>query len=116
MVVQESKSIKRKFQSGKVPLEESHLETGDPLFLTIDQEWNVISAPPSWLTGHLLNAIAYWRLFRQLIMQKIHMTALVPDLGICSKGEVGSVILFGSKPLHEMKSIALPWFIIFCSA
>ena len=26
----------------------------DPLFLQLSSDWNVLSAPPSWLTGHLL--------------------------------------------------------------
>ena len=38
---------------------------------------------------------------------KLGRLILLPNLGICSKGEVGSV-LFGSKPLNEMESIALP--------
>lgn len=109
MVVQESKSTKRKFQSWKSTIGRVAFRNCDPLFLTIDQEWNVISAPPSWLTGHLLRrdcilapipAADYAKHSDELI--------LVPDLGICSKGEVGSVILFGKKPLDEMKSIALP--------
>jgi chorismate dehydratase len=33
---------------------------------------------------------------------------LVPDLAISSRGEVGSVLLFSSKPLELMKTIALP--------
>jgi chorismate dehydratase len=32
----------------------------------------------------------------------------VPDLGICSKGEVGSVLLFGNTSISEMETIALP--------
>ncbi|MEC8541697.1 MAG: hypothetical protein VXY53_07655, partial [Candidatus Thermoplasmatota archaeon] len=26
----------------------------DPLFLQLRDSWDVLSAPPSWLTGHLL--------------------------------------------------------------
>jgi chorismate dehydratase len=33
---------------------------------------------------------------------------LIPDIGICSKGEVGSVLLFSKKKIEEMDSIALP--------
>ena len=33
---------------------------------------------------------------------------LVPDLSISSKGEVGSVLLFGMKEIATMESIALP--------
>ena len=81
----------------------------DPLFLQLSEAWNVLPAPPSWLTGHLLRrdciiapipAADYAKNSDDLI--------LLPNLGICSKGEVGSVLLFGSKPLNEMESIALP--------
>jgi chorismate dehydratase len=33
---------------------------------------------------------------------------LIPDIGICSKGEVGSVLLFSEKKIEDMDSIALP--------
>ena len=33
---------------------------------------------------------------------------LLPDIGIGSQGEVGSVLLFGGVPLDAMKTIALP--------
>ena len=81
----------------------------DPLFLQLSSDWNVLSAPPSWLTGHLLRrdciiapipAADYAKNSQQLV--------LLPDLGICSKGEVGSVLLFGSTPLESMTSISLP--------
>lgn len=81
----------------------------DPLFLQLSSDWNVLSAPPSWLTGHLLR--------RDCIIAPIpaadyaknsHQLVLLPDLGICSKGEVGSVLLFGSTPIDEMTSISLP--------
>lgn len=109
MVVQESKSSKRRFQTWKNTIGRVAFRNCDPLFLTIAEEWNIISAPPSWLTGHLLR--------RDCILAPIPAAdyaknseelSLVPDLGICSKGEVGSVILFGKKPLNDMKSIALP--------
>ena len=81
----------------------------DPLFLQLSTDWNVLSAPPSWLTGHLLR--------RDCIIAPIpaadyaknsHQLVLLPDLGICSKGEVGSVLVFGSTPIEEMTSISLP--------
>lgn len=81
----------------------------DPLFYGLDQNWSVLPAPPSWLTGHLLRrdcvlapipAADYARHADELV--------LVPEIGICSKGEVGSVLVFGDLPLSEMKSIALP--------
>ena len=81
----------------------------DPLFHGLNDEWSVLPAPPSWLTGHLLRrdcvlapipAADYARNADDLV--------LVPEIGICSKGEVGSVLVFGRMPLHEMKTIALP--------
>ena len=81
----------------------------DPLFVGLEDEFHVLPAPPSWLTGHLLRrdcvlapipAADYARHHQEL--------ALVPEIGICSKGEVGSVLVFGSRPLEEMRDIALP--------
>lgn len=81
----------------------------DPLFHDLDSEWNVLAAPPSWLTGHVLR--------RDCILAPIpaadyakHADELVllPDIGIGSQGEVGSVLLFGAVPLTSMKTIALP--------
>jgi len=81
----------------------------DPLFHSIDKKWKILSAPPSWLTGHILRrdcilapipAADYARHRDELI--------LLPDIGICSKGEVGSVLLFSNKPLDQIDSVALP--------
>jgi len=81
----------------------------DPLFYGLDKKWEVLAAPPAWLTGHLLRkdcilapipAADYARHSDELI--------LLPDIGICSRGEVGSVLVFGTMPLESMKSIALP--------
>ena len=81
----------------------------EPLFHGLDKTWNILPAPPSWLTGHLLRkdcilapipAADYAKNSDKLV--------LVPDLAISSKGEVGSVLLFGGIPLEEMKTIALP--------
>ena len=81
----------------------------DPLFVGLDESFNVLPAPPSWLTGHLLR--------RDCVLAPIPAAdyakhsdelALVPEIGICSKGEVGSVLVFGSRPLEEMRDIALP--------
>jgi chorismate dehydratase len=81
----------------------------DPLFHGLDEQWDVLPAPPSWLTGHLLRrdcvlapipAADYARNAEELV--------LVPEIGICSKGEVGSVLVFGDRPVSDMKSIALP--------
>ena len=81
----------------------------DPLFLMLPKNWSILSAPPSWLTGHLLRrdciiapipAADYAKNAEDLV--------LIPDLGICSRGEVGSVLIFGNVELKEMNTIALP--------
>jgi len=81
----------------------------DPLFHELADSWNVLSAPPAWLTGHVLR--------RDCVLAPIpaadyakHSDELVllPDIGIGSQGEVGSVLLFGKAPLDSMKTIALP--------
>ncbi len=81
----------------------------EPLFHDLDPSWKVLPAPPSWLTGHLLRrdciiapipAADYAKNSDELV--------LIPDLAISSKGEVGSVLVFGSVEISEMKTIALP--------
>lgn len=81
----------------------------DPLYHSLSNEWSVLAAPPSWLTGHVLRrdcilapipAADYAKHADQLV--------LLPDIGIGSQGEVGSVLLFGAVPLESMKTIALP--------
>ena len=81
----------------------------DPLYHDISSDWNILAAPPSWLTGHVLR--------RDCILAPIpaadyakHESDLVllPDIGIGSQGEVGSVLLFGAVPIESMKTIALP--------
>ena len=81
----------------------------EPLFYNIPDEWSVLSAPPSWLTGHLLR--------RDCIIAPIPAADyakhkddlyLIPDIAISSKGEVGSVLLFGLDDIENMKKIALP--------
>ena len=81
----------------------------EPLFHGLDDAWKVLPAPPSWLTGHLLRkdcilapipAADYAKNSDKLV--------LVPDLSISSKGEVGSVLLFGNVDMEKMSTIALP--------
>ena len=81
----------------------------EPLFHGLDESWNVLPAPPSWLTGHLLR--------RDCILAPIPAAdyaknsdklVLVPDLAISSKGEVGSVLLFGNVGVGDMDKIATP--------
>ena len=81
----------------------------DPIFTSIDKKWEILPAPPSWLTGHLLRkdclcapipTADYAKHSEELL--------LLPDLAIVSNGEVGSVLLFGSRPIEDMRDIALP--------
>ena len=109
MIIKKLQNEQLEFSSWKSTIGRVAFMNCDPLFLQLSDDWSVLSAPPSWLTGHLLRrdciiapipAADYAKNSEELI--------LLPDLGICSKGEVGSVLLFGSKPLNEMESIALP--------
>ena len=81
----------------------------DPLFYGLDKQWEVLEAPPAWLTGHLLR--------RDCILAPIPAAdyarhadevMLLPEIGIFSRGEVGSVLVFGNTSLEHMDSIALP--------
>ena len=81
----------------------------DPIFDGLEDEWNILPAPPSWLTGHLLRkdcitapipAADYAKHSDKLL--------LIPKLGIVSQGDVGSVILFGTRPIEQMRDVALP--------
>ena len=109
MIVKSPVNENEKFSSWKSTIGRVAFMNCDPLFLKLSKQWNVLAAPPSWLTGHLLRrdciiapipAADYAKNCDELI--------LLPNLGICSKGEVGSVLLFGSKPIEEMEHIALP--------
>ena len=81
----------------------------DPLFVGLDESYHVLPAPPSWLTGHLLRKDCVLAPVPAADFAKHHdELALVPEIGICSKGEVGSVLVFGNRPLEEMRDIALP--------
>ena len=81
----------------------------DPLFFNLSAEWNILAAPPAWLTGHVLNKdcilapipTADYAKYRDELV-------VIPDIVIGSKGEVGSVLLFGHVPIEEMKRIAVP--------
>ena len=81
----------------------------DPIFDGLEKKWKILPAPPSWLTGHLLRrdcltapipAADYAKHSDELL--------LLPNLGIVSKGDVGSVILFGTRSINQMRDIALP--------
>ena len=109
MIIQESKNEHQNFVNWKNTIGRVAFMNCDPLFLKLSKKWDILSAPPSCLTGHLLRsdcilapipAADYAKNSSELV--------LVPDLGICSKGEVGSVLLFGNCSISEMKTIALP--------
>ena len=81
----------------------------DPIFDGIDPKWTILSAPPAWLTGHIMR--------RDCIAAPIPSAdyasnsdelMLLPDIGIVSNGKVGSVLLFGNRPMENMRDIALP--------
>lgn len=81
----------------------------DPLYHALPSRWNVLAAPPSWLTGHVLRKDCILAPIPAADYAK-HQDELVllPDIGIGSQGEVGSVLLFGAVPIESMKTIALP--------
>jgi len=81
----------------------------DPVFHTIDANWKILAAPPSWLTGHLLR--------KDCITAPIptadyatnrDQLSLIRDIGIVGRQSVGSVLLFGNRSLESMRDIALP--------
>jgi len=109
MVVQNSKRFLQFSEGWKNTIARVAFLNCDPLFHSLESPWKTLAAPPSWLTGHLLRkdcvlapipAADYAKHSDELI--------LVPELGICSKGEVGSVLLFGTSDISDMSSIALP--------
>ena len=81
----------------------------DPVFHSISNGWKILPAPPSWLTGHLLR--------RDCITAPIPAAdyasnmgklSLIRDIGIVGRESVGSVLLFGNRPIESMRDIALP--------
>ncbi|MDP6333974.1 MAG: menaquinone biosynthesis protein [Candidatus Poseidoniaceae archaeon] len=109
MVVQNSKRLLQFNESWKQTIARVAFLNCDPLFHSIDSPWKVLAAPPSWLTGHLLRRDCVLAPIPSADYAKNHdELILIPELGICSKGEVGSVLLFGNSNVNEMSSIALP--------
>ncbi len=81
----------------------------DPIFHSVNSNWKILSAPPAWLTGHLLR--------KDCIVAPIPAAdyainssklKLIPEIGIVCKEKVGSVLLFGQRPLESMRDIAVP--------
>lgn len=81
----------------------------DPIFHGLDSKWDILPAPPSWLSGHLIrkDCITAPIPSADYVTHRDELV-LLPDLGIVSRGIVGSVILFGSRPMDLMRDIALP--------
>ena len=81
----------------------------DPLFHGLPKPWEVLSAPPSWLTGHILRKDCLVAPIPAADFAKHSETLqLLPDICIASTGTVGSVLLFGDCDPSQMRDVALP--------
>ena len=81
----------------------------DPLYYDLQDPWEILPAPPSWLTGHILRKDCLIAPIPTADFAKnIDKLQLLPDICIASKGEVGSVLLFGNTDPSMMRDIALP--------
>lgn len=81
----------------------------NPIFHGLENRWEILPAPPAWLTGHVIRKDCLTAPIPSADYAKYHdHLVLMPDLGIVSRGEVGSVILFGSRSIESMRDIALP--------
>ena len=81
----------------------------DPVFHSIGEDWQLLSAPPSWLTGHLLRRDCLTAPIPTADYAKnCDKLFLLPDIGIVSNGNVGSVLLFGNREIGSMRDIAIP--------
>lgn len=81
----------------------------DPIFHGLEDRWRILPAPPAWLTGHVIRKDCLTAPIPSADYAEYHEhLVLIPDLGIVSRGEVGSVLLFGSRPIETMRDIALP--------
>jgi chorismate dehydratase len=109
MVVQNSQRFFQFSEGWKNTIARVAFLNCDPLFHSLESPWKVLAAPPSWLTGHLLRKDCVLAPIPSADYAK-HQDELilVPELGICSKGEVGSVLLFGNTDIEKMQAVALP--------
>jgi len=81
----------------------------DPLYHDLPEPWEVLSAPPSWLTGHLLRKDCLIAPIPTADFAKhSDKLQLLPDICIASTGTVGSVLLFGDRDPSQMRDVALP--------
>lgn len=81
----------------------------DPLFHTISEGWDILPAPPAWLTGHLLRQDCLCAPIPTAdYAENAEHLQLLPDISISSQGRVGSVLIFSEKELSQIQNIALP--------
>ena len=81
----------------------------DPLFHELPKPWEILHAPPSWLTGHVLRKDCLLAPIPTADFAKNSDTLqLLPNICIASDGAVGSVLLFGNTDPSMMRDIALP--------
>ena len=81
----------------------------DPLYHALPADWSVLPAPPAWLTGHLLRRDCLTAPIPTAdFAEHHHELQLIPGLGILSNGPVGSVLLFATRPLENIRDVALP--------
>ena len=81
----------------------------DPIFHSIGPNWRILAAPPSWLTGHLLRQDCITAPIPAAdYATNCNALHLLRNIGIVGRESVGSVILFGNRPLESMRDIALP--------
>ncbi|MDE0707969.1 MAG: menaquinone biosynthesis protein [Candidatus Poseidoniales archaeon] len=81
----------------------------DPLYHDLPPPWEVLPAPPSWLTGHILRKDCLLAPIPTADFAKYSdQLQLLPDICIGSTGTVGSVLLFGDRDPSQMRDIALP--------
>jgi len=81
----------------------------DPLYHLLPEPWEILRAPPSWLTGHVLRGDCLVAPIPTAdFARHSNKLQLLPNICIGSDGEVGSVLLFGNKDPSMMRDIALP--------
>ena len=81
----------------------------DPLFHELPEPWEILRAPPSWLTGHVLRRDCLLAPIPTADFAKnADQLQLLPDICIASDGAVGSVLLFGNRDPSLMRDVALP--------
>ena len=78
----------------------------DPIFQGLEDRWGILPAPPAWLTGHVIRRDCLTAPIPSADYAEHHeQLILIPDLGIVSRGDVGSVLLFGNRPIETLSLI-----------